>query len=562
MAAIITQKLRILNAANFKSEFDLSATDRNMYLFISRSIPWEDDPRTTAVIESELIPPTSVDTVEAEINIWDEMLSLKKIIETTVSHAIRRNDYDGTGDTIYYPYTEHDADLLQHPTPQDVSDAAGQLYNGVAVGQPYTAGSSFVLTDEFNVYKCLEIGFDTTVNPPLPQKSTVKPTGTSTAPFRLADGYVWKYMYTISGGDALQFVTKEFMPVKTLLADDSSQQWAVQQAAVNGQVDAIHITAGGSGYINTGDETGFIQAIGASTVTLDPTASAIDNFYNDSTIHITNGTGAGQSRKILTYVGTTQIATLESDFTISPDLTSEYEILPTVELTGDGADLAAKPFVSGGIIERIDIISGGTGYKHASGTIIGGSPTGLGSTVEVIISPRGGHGGDATVELGGRFIIANVELEFDEGAGDFIQDNDYRRLGIVKDVLDFNTTTISTLSTLSALSKFEISSTAGSFLADEIIDVSGASTAQVKGVEFKTGSPDTLSYFQDGQTGFDTILAGSTLTGQISGATATIDTLIDPEVEKCTGDIIYYENRRPITRSLDQLENIKLIIAF
>jgi hypothetical protein len=35
-----------------------------------------------------------------------------------------------------------------------------------------------------------------------------------------------------------------------------------------------------------------------------------------------------------------------------------------------------------------------------------------------------------------------------------------------------------------------------------------------------------------------------------------------PEVEKYTGDIIYVENRRTVSRAIDQIEDVKLVVEF
>ena len=42
------------------------------------------------------------------------------------------------------------------------------------------------------------------------------PTGTSTNILTTADGYKWKFMYSISASDVIKFVTSDFIPVKTL----------------------------------------------------------------------------------------------------------------------------------------------------------------------------------------------------------------------------------------------------------------------------------------------------------------------------------------------------------
>ena len=61
-----------------------------------------------------------------------------------------------------------------------------------------------------------------------------------------------------------------------------------------------------------------------------------------------------------------------------------------------------------------------------------------------------------------------------------------------------------------------------------------------------------------------TAFTGSnTVTGATSGATGTPtshDTT--PELVADSGDILYVENRKPISRAADQTENIKLIVEF
>jgi hypothetical protein len=74
------------------------------------------------------------------------------------------------------------------------------------------------------------------------------PTGTSTSIITTADQYRWKYMYTISLGDFLKFTSSAYIPVKTLLSDDSSVQWTVQQNAANGAIHHIAVANSGSGY--------------------------------------------------------------------------------------------------------------------------------------------------------------------------------------------------------------------------------------------------------------------------------------------------------------------------
>ena len=68
------------------------------------------------------------------------------------------------------------------------------------------------------------------------------------------------------------------------------------------------------------------QAGAAQTITLDASASAVDNVYNFNRIVLTGGTGSGQTRRIVSYVGSTKIATVDRPWTTTPDNTSTFAI--------------------------------------------------------------------------------------------------------------------------------------------------------------------------------------------------------------------------------------------
>lgn len=67
---------------------------------------------------------------------------------------------------------------------------------------------------------------------------------------------------------------------------------------------------------------GAAQAGAAGTVQLPSTASATDDIYNGSVATIAAGTGAGQSRYISDYVGSTKVASVDPNWTTTPDTTS------------------------------------------------------------------------------------------------------------------------------------------------------------------------------------------------------------------------------------------------
>jgi hypothetical protein len=66
---------------------------------------------------------------------------------------------------------------------------------------------------------------------------------------------------------------------------------------------------------------------GNNQIQLDAGASAINGEYDPGLIFIEAGTGAGQARLILQYNGSTKIATVDRDWRVNPDATSEFVIL-------------------------------------------------------------------------------------------------------------------------------------------------------------------------------------------------------------------------------------------
>jgi len=462
MAAIITNKFRIHNAAQFKEGFS-EAAPTQMYLFIGRSQPWT----------SDAAPDTPVDTVEAEYFNYDDMIAMKRIQSSDVSHAILRRDWTSGK---YY-------DIYRHN------------YNGSsAQGADIDAGTSttratlfdanyFVVTDEYNVYKCL----DNRNASNIVAASTVKPTGTSTTAFTTADGYVWKYMYSISAADVLKFVSTDFIPVKTLDSNPGStdsyySQWLVQAAAVSGAINNVIVTNGGSGYSSA----------------------------------------------------------------------------PTVTIDGDGTGATATATVSGGAVTAINITAAGTGYTYVTVSMSGGAGTGAAATA--MVSPKGGHGSDPIKELGGFYVIMNVRLEYADGSGDFPVDNDYRRIGIVKDPILYGTTNLATTSTLRATKTLTLQAgVTGTFSVDEVItQTSTGATGRIVSYD----STNRIIYYikQQGVQNNIAFTTGNNVTGAGSGAVGNVSGLGNPEVAVDSGDIIYFENRRPINRASDQLEDIKIVV--
>lgn len=102
-----------------------------------------------------------------------------------------------------------------------------------------------------------------------------------------------------------------------------------------------HVTAGTFGQAMGIVRAGTAQAGGATTITLDASASAVDDYYNNGILFITGGTGVGQSRIISDYVGSTKVATVAA-WATNPSSDSVFVILPFGAIPGASAPTAAE----------------------------------------------------------------------------------------------------------------------------------------------------------------------------------------------------------------------------
>lgn len=94
---------------------------------------------------------------------------------------------------------------------------------------------------------------------------------------------------------------------------------------------AHNVNTSAAKYLREGAEssgvTATAQAGATSTITLAAGADANDDFYNGERVSIIEGTGVGQSRLITDYNGTTKVATIDRNWTTTPDATSVYSII-------------------------------------------------------------------------------------------------------------------------------------------------------------------------------------------------------------------------------------------
>lgn len=237
---------------------------------------------------------------------------------------------------------------------------------------------------------------------------------------------------------------------------------------------------------------------------------------------------------------------------------SGYPMSSTVSVTfeGDGTGANATAYTnSSGEITSIIINSVGQGYSWVN--LILGSVGSSQAILQPILAPIGGFGYDASSQLASHYTIISTRLAYDEGAGDFPQVNEYRRIGIIKSPKEYNTNTIANNVTLSATITLTVSGATTDYVMDEQIT---GSTSGAKGrVVWYDSTNHKIHIVQiDAEKGV--FANGEPIVGGSSGATSTLSSITDPEVDVRTGELIYLEHRRPISRQVDQVEDIKIVI--
>ena len=486
MPAIITDKFRIHNSEQFHEAFSESSGN-TMYLGIGRPQAFATSTRGDSRTNNEgtdTSPVTPADNINSQHFPFDDMLAAKKITSSDITFAIPRRNW--TTGTVYDVY-RHDYGEYATGTTTAISSNSG--------ASTLHDATFYVLTSARNVYKCLDNNSNAA--------STVEPTGTDVTILETADGYRWKYMYTLSASQQANFLSTDFMAVAT--------NSTVSSAAVDGAINVCKIKTAGSGG--------------------------------------TDGTHTG------------------------------------IAIRGDGSSGEVSVTVTSGAVTAVTVTTPGTGYTFgtiSNAQIVAAGATGLtGAEIDVIIEPKGGHGFNAVEELGGFYVMLNTSLEGTESANtsDFSVANDFRKITLIRDP-DSGGSAAST-TTLRATKAVNVTGVSGTFTVDE--EINQATTGAVGKVVEWDSVNNILYYIQTRHTdegidsnGDQTAFSGTNvITGQSSGATGTPTTTTSTinsqsftsgysasEIDADSGDILYIENRAPITRAADQTENIKLVIEF
>ena len=348
MAAIVTQHFRLRAAKQFVA--DIEAAANNYYLFVGRSAAWTDDNT----------PDTPYDNTHSHTtDVWQHMTSLKKLVTTDLQFAAPR--YQWISGTTYAEYDDRDSTL--------------------------ESKKFYVITDNNHIMLCLKAG---------PGASTTNPDNVGVKVSGVidntsSDGYIWKYLYTLSTTAANKFLTSAFVPATDIASDpggSSAQalqdQWAVKQAAIDGAIYNIKVINGGTGYSASDTFTVTITGDGASAAVVDANVTVAGGVITKLLIS-TPGTGYTKAKVVITSDGSGSGATAraivgpKNGFGYDPrvDLRAHY-ITVNASLTGNENDT----FITGNEFRQLGLIRNPFNY----GTTVVSSAGSLRATYSLTMS--------------------------------------------------------------------------------------------------------------------------------------------------------------------------------
>lgn len=453
MGTVITDNFKLEMVNSLVSHFNNA--DNNFYIGVGRSEAWND---------SNDAAPVPVNTEKEIRNFRNGLQSLKKVF--AVSGVVPRVNW--TSGTVY---SQYDDQQVGRPTPPN-----------------------YVMNTNHHVYMCLRTGKNKKGENVV---STVMPTNSNNDPFETADGYVWKFLYTISALEADQFLTASFMPTRYITSVDSNssgvelKQHEVQTTARPGRVTSFVMESGGIGYDSN-----------------DPPSVLLVKGNGDS------------SQVVSVFIESGRITKLEMD---NDSTTLAY---------GDGYEEGVEVVITGGV--------------------------GSGAVARAVISPAQGIGYNAMADLKTDAFAMHVKIEGDDD--DFIVGNDFRQIGIIANpkknqAVDSNFTD----QTGTLLRAMKVNNVSNVFTTDKRIKAVTGTQAEAF-VDRYNDSDKILYYHQTAATGFINFDSNDIIDEVDGNGLGNFENHIIPEVKPFTGDVLYINNRASIIRSATQTEDVKIIL--
>lgn len=534
MSAIITDQLRILNAKKFVSE--VKSDSNSYYTFLG--LPNATDYKATW----DVSPQSPIDNFDYTNDVWDTVISLKKIKSDDITLVIRKTLWQSG--TVYSMY-RNDISRNNLSAPSNITSL-------------YQSNYYVINPSTYRVYICLNNGTspETPYGKPsldVPNFVDIEPSSAGSS----GDGYIWKYLYTISPSDLIKFDTTNFAPVPYDWETNSEYSAVRLNASVtNNQLKTIIIRSRG---VNVGNPNQIYTNVPIKGDGSGATATVITNNQSKlNSILISNG-GDNYTYAHVDFAaaGITYTTKPEVDVIIPPpgghgyDVHKELGSTNVLIYTRFSNEELEPDYVIGNKIARIGVISNPEQYASnnlltaptASGTYalrLTGSINDLNILPNSYITQTVGLGQTAA----GRVISYNNIT----GVLKYWQDRTivgFNYGGEYGDVVDPVTGTNR---------KTENSPLFGYNLNRFTSSVGAGGTTTIKDLNLSSLNVSIDSNY----TGITTTILNKTYNlGQFFE-----NGVSNPEPKKYSGDIIHLDNRPSILRNISQKEDIKIILQF
>ena len=519
MSALVTDQFRILNASNFIDSVQDSSN--SYYVFVGLSNP------TTSGFGRDAnwntTPPNPTDNIDYLNHYESTALFGKKITSANIKRVVRRiNWVKGTKYEMYRP----DYSVV-NPSP---ITGAMRLYDA----------NYYVINSEYKVYICIDngsSGINTTGN-----ASQDEPTFTDLEPSpagESGDGYLWKYLYTVSPSDIIKFDSIEYITVPNdWKTSTDAQITAVREngdSTLNdNQIKKVYIQNRGLGYtLSSGQSCNIIGDGSGAVVTIDvdssgritdTTVTSGGKNYTYGLVDLGTTANPGQYAHLIPIIPPSK----GHGFDVYKELGAD-KILIYARFDDSTKDFPIdSKFAQVGILKNPTIFDS-TGINTTSFTStefsavyamkLSGTPTGtisVGDKIQQSVTGGTAIGYVASYDSETKVLkyFRDRSLYFNPTTYD---QTDYIGISTTGKVLDFNSTN-------------QVTKVGGGFNASVDGSFSGITTTISNkiinlGIEFTNG-------------------------------------LANPEINNKSGDIIYIDNRPTVTRSSRQKEDVKIILEF
>ena len=520
MSAIVTDQFRILNATNFINSTQDSSN--SYYIFVGLSNPTTSGFGRNSAWNTT--PPDPTDNIDYINHYESTILFGKKITSANIRRVIRKIQWvQGTKYEMYRP----DYSIYNQSGPLRLYDA-----------------NYYVINSDYRVYICIDngsSGINSTGN-----ASQDNPSFTDLEPSKAGesgDGYIWKYLFTISPSDIVKFDSTEYITVPNdWQTSTDSQIVSIREngnsTVNNNQIKKVYIQNAGNGYsLSSGQSCNLIGDGEGGVVRLEVTDTKITG------VNVTSG------GKNYTYA----LVDLGTTSTNDPGIGNRAELIPIIPPSkGHGFDIykelgadkilvyarfddSTKDFPIDAKFAQIGIIKNPTVFDSTgiSTNIItsnefsavyamrlSGTPTGtisVGDKIQQTVTGGKAVGYVASYDSDTKVLKYYKDRSLYYGGGGGSTNIDYVGISSLGKVLNFNSTN-------------EVRSSTGNFIANIDSTFTGITTTISNkiinlGIQFTNG-------------------------------------LANPEINNKSGDIIYIDNRPTVTRSSRQKEDIKIILEF